>query len=623
MRVVALLLLSFVVSLSAIAGKVQLNLSGVRGHEIGEGDTFYINITVTDIDAEPSQPKSVPGCQVLYFAHRSSSSSFQSINGRTSQSFTNTYALTLRAVKQGKFSFGPVSVGGVKSNAVSYTIGAPGQSRAQQHSQQQGGSSSMAPDPSSVSPTFIGKGNEQIFLRASVSKTTAYEQEALLYTVKLYTTYNSIKFIGATDAPKFDGFVIEESDNISDQLTLETYNGKSYATAIIARYVIFPQMPGKLVVKGNKYTVSADAEEYYHDPFFSTMTVRRPVQLHVTPNDLTVNVKALPTPRPANFSGGVGHFSISSSMPTTKVVDHQAASVKYVVSGSGNLKYITLPDLNNIYPSELEVFSPTTQVNAKVSGGSVTGSVTFDYSFMPMEHGNFRVPDVELVYFNPNTGRYETAKARGFDISVSRGKESAKSQATLAFSSKLLPYDHRLDKDHTPYVFTFGFWLLYIVPLAALVILIFIYRKHLARQSDITALRMRRAAKMARRRFRKAEACMKADDKEGFYTEMLKAVWGYLSDKLKLPTSDLNRENVARILAEHDISQENIDHLIRLLDDCEFSKYSQADADLDMNKIYDRGIALLNALEEGFRAKRKTPALSADALDNEIDGLNP
>ena len=58
-------------------------------------------------------------------------------------------------------------------------------------------------------PKFIGKGDGNLFLRASVSSSTAYEQQALVYTVKLYTTYDAIKFVGATAAPKFDGFVVE------------------------------------------------------------------------------------------------------------------------------------------------------------------------------------------------------------------------------------------------------------------------------------------------------------------------------------------------------------------------------------------------------------------------------
>lgn len=616
-RCLALIMLLLAGSISLMAAKVELRVAPGPGGVIGEGDMFQIYITVTDISDAPDKPSSVPGASVKYFGHRSSSSSFVSTNGHTSQTFTNVYALTLKAEKKGKYNFGPVTVGGVRSNTVSYTIGAAGQPSRQQPSSPAG----AVPDQSDPnSPTFIGKGNEQLFLRANVSKTSAYEQEALVYTVKLYTTYNSIKFIGATDAPKFDGFVIEESDNISDQLTLETYQGKSYATAVIARYIIFPQMAGKLKIVGNKYTVSADAEEYYHDPFFSRMTVRRPVQLHVTPNDLSVDVKALPSPRPADFSGGVGRFSISSSLPSDKAVDHQAASVTYTVRGEGNLKYINLPDLNKVYPDELEVFSPTTDFNVKVGASNVSGSVKFDYSFMPMEQGVFEIPEVKLVYFNPSSGRYETATARGYRLEVARGSESEKSQAALAFSSGLMKDNDTLRKVYVPYVYTFSYWLFwYIIPFIVLVVIIILYRKHLAEQSDLIALRSKRAAKMARKRLKKAGMCLTSGKTSRFYDEMLKAIWGYLGDKLKLPTSELNRANVQQLLSDRGISEESQNRVLRLLDDCEFSKYSPAQADSDMKPVYDEGIATLNELEDGFKS-RPAQNVSGSAASG-VDGI--
>lgn len=623
--------IAFVASAPAFAGPARVELSVSPSGVIGQGDMFQIYITVKNIEGEPSAPSKVPGASVKYFGHRSSSSSFVSTNGHTSQSVTNVYALTLKAEKKGKYTFGPISVEGIKSNKVSYTIGdatqrgpQPGDRNATQQNSRQDPTASQG---AANGPTFIGKGNEQLFLRANVSKTTAYEQEALVYTVKLYTTYNSIKFIGATDAPKFDGFVIEESSNISDHLTLETYQGKSYATAVIARYIIFPQMSGKLKIKGNKYTVSADAEEYYHDPFWSQLTVRRPVQLHVTPNDLTIDVRALPTPRPANFSGGVGKFSISSSLPSSRAVAHQAASVTYTVTGQGNLKYITLPDLNSIYPPELEVFSPTTDVKTDVGSTNVSGSVKFDYSFMPQEQGNFHIPDVQLVYFNPVSGKYETATAHGFDLNVSRGAESEKSQSAIAFSPALMSVDGKLMREYRPYVYRPLYWLLFfLLPLSLLIAAMIVYRKHLQERADLIALRSRQAAKMARRKLKAAEACMDQKNTVQFYNEMLKAIWGYLGDKLKIPTSELNRANVEANLEKAGIDRDLRQRVIGLVDDCEFSKYSQEKANDDMKPVYDEGVGVLNDLEDAFKRLRKAgPRMSLPVGDtiSSLDNLNP
>lgn len=607
------------------AQSVELRVeAGSRSGVIEVGQKFYIKIIVTNIQEAPASPPSVPGAKIQYFGHQSSSSSFSSINGQTSQKIVNIYALTLKAEAKGSYKYGPITVGGVKSNTISYTIAEAGSAPASPQAGGSYGAGSQSSDPTasmqqnSQGPTFIGKGNDQLFLRANISKTIAYEQEALVYTVKLYTTYGTIKFIGATDAPKFDGFVIEESPDISNQLAYETYQGKTYATAIIARYIIFPQMPGQLKIIGNKYTVSTDAEEYYHDPFFSQLTVRKPIQLNVTPNDLTVNVKTLPSPRPANFSGGVGKFTISSSLPSTDAVANQAASISYLVSGEGNLKYIHLPDLNALYPDEIEIFSPTTDVKTTVGSSNVSGSVNFDYSFMPMEAGSFNIPAVQLVYFNPHTGQYETTTSRSYTLNVARGAESVKSQAAQVYNSRLVPVQLPSGRSMRPYVKGFLYWVWYIIPSVLLAAALIIRRRYISIHSDMEGLRSRKAGKMARRRLKKAMACITAKNEEGFYDEMLKAVWGYLADKLKLPTSELNRENVSAILKEHDIPDESVGRLLNLLDECEFAKYSPASSRKPMQDVYDEGADVLNDLESEFAKAAKNKHVTNKADQDEI-----
>ncbi|MDE6632486.1 MAG: BatD family protein [Muribaculaceae bacterium] len=604
--IVSLCLLA--VSLAAGAsGKFQLSVSTqTGGDDIEVGEQFYVYMKLDNLDGEPSAPD-VPGAVVKYFTLSSQSSSMSSINGKVTRSSSRTYVATCSASKEGSYSLGPFSLDGVSSNKASYKIVKSGtgslsklQQRQRQQQQQQQAAASQMPDDENEGPKFIGKGNEKLFLKASVSKSTAYEQEALVYTVKLYSSYAPIKFIGATEAPKFDGFVVEESDETSKSLHYETYNGQEYATAIIARYIIFPQMTGKLTIKGNTYTVSTDEQEYYDDPYFRMLTVRRPIQLNVTPNDLVIDVKALPSPQPADFSGGVGQFSISSSLPSASLKTNQPASIIYEVKGSGNLKYVKLPDLNNLYPKQLEVFSPTTEVNAAAKGVTVSGNVKFDYSFTPLELGQYQIPEVALVYFDPSTGKYEKSVAKGYLVEVDKGALSEKSQTKnrLKFVDSLMPVGKLNVKDQVAYVYTFGYWLCFIIPAIALFVIIFVYRRHLKSAADIVGTRMRKAGKVAAKRLKKAAACMKSGDRERFYDEMLVALWGYVSAKLNIPTSELNRENVAQRLSEAGASEESINDLLKVLDDCEFAKYAPGSGEDELKHVYERGTDVINALED-------------------------
>lgn len=592
-RLYFLIVFSFTFLFSWAGVSVRLQTPG-SGGKVAVGQKFQIIVVASGSGGDLQAPNP-QGAEVIY---RTSNS--ESINGN----FTSESTLTLLATTPGTYSF-YATFGRQRSNVVKYTVtdasgsvpsSNPGNAASQSSSQ----SSSQTYTTPQSGPQFIGKGNENMFLRASVSKTNVYEQEAIVYTIKLYTTYQYIKFLGATAAPKFEGFVIEEDKVADAQQSFENYNGRTYKAAVVCRYIIFPQKAGKLKITGNTYTVSADAMEYYNDPYFQRMVVKRPVELNITPNDLVIDVKELPSPRPANFSGGVGKFSITSSLPSQSFKTNQAAVIKYTVSGHGNLKYINLPDLSSVYPSQLEVFTPESSINASVQGSTVGGSVVFTCSFMPVETGEFSIPPVSLVYFNPETGKYETSQARGYTIKVGQGSASDKSQTVRRFDSRLLPVGD-LSKESVPWVHTFPFWLWFIIPSFGFVIALLWWIYYMRSHSDMEALMSRRAARLARKRLRKAADCLRRGDYGKFYDEMLFALWGYMGHKLKMPTSELTRKNILEVLTAHGVAESTATRAIALIDDCEFAKYSPSKDGEGMKSVYDRGASLISSLDSEFR----------------------
>lgn len=598
---ILVILISLFCFIVADAAKVSMQVEMPRGKRgIGVGDTFWISVKLTDIDSKLSQPSNVPGAKLVYFSQTGRSSQSTIVNGNFSHTTSVTYTMTLKAEKEGNFKFGPLTVDGIKSNTVSYSIGKKDTSLSQP-----GGQSSSSQDDQN-GPKFIGKGDDKLFLRANVSKTSAFEQEALVYTIKLYSSYAGVKFAGATSAPTFDGFVIEESKINTIQMDYETYNGKTYATAEIARYIIFPQTTGDLKVLGNTYTISVNSQEYYKDPDWGHLTINRPVNLNVKPNDLIVKVKPLPSPRPANFSGGVGEFEIKSELQNSKLKTNHAASIVYSISGSGNLKYLKLPDLNNIFPSQLEVYSPSVKENISVNSNNTVGDISFDYSFMPLEEGEYAIPSVELVYFNPSTGKYETKQAKGYNVEVTKGEVSSKSQKKdrLVYNTKL--EDVGVNKSSTKLIVdSLSYWLWYIVPILLLIIAISIYRRRINDLADIDLLKSKKANKVARKRLKKAEICLRAKDVDKFYDEILSAMWGYIGDKLRIPISDLNRENVRQKLGDAGVNSEDLDSLISLIDECEFAKYSSSLGQISMDNVYMHACDVINKLDNSLKSKVK------------------
>lgn len=601
------------------AEEISVQLTDAYGRptdKVAVGQKFKVAFSVSNASGQWSLPRSFGGAEVLYGPVYQESSSVSFNGTSTTRTSSKSQIYTLLATQAGSFTIPSVSVGSNKSRPKKYTV-VEGGGASGQHASGHGGAHSAAAGSSARhgdSPQFIGKGNENMFFRANVSKTNVYEQEAIVYTIKLYSTYQSIKFVGATAAPKFEGFVVEEDKVTEAQWSFEQFNGRTYMTAVVARYIIFPQKPGKLTIKGNTYTISADAYEYYHDPYFQEMAVKRPVQFNLTPNDLTVDVRELPSPRPEGFSGGVGKFSITSSLPRQEYKTNQASRITYTVTGQGNLKYIKLPDLSAVYPASLEVFSPETKVEASAGMANVTGNVVFTYSFMPMETGDFHIPSVQLVYFNPETGRYETSEARGYDISVGKGSSSDKSQTARRFNPDLQKAGN-LSVPGRPLFFRGAFWLWIVVPALLFLLLMGWHVWYSRRHADEAGLRSSKAAGLARKRLRKAEACMKKGDRDGFFEEMLSALWGFLGDKLKMPVSELSRQNVMDYLDSKGVDPSASAEFIRLLDDCEFARYAPSAPGMDMKSIFDRGVDTVVDLNSKFNKAAKAKKTNDDEED--------
>lgn len=598
-------------SLSSLGGKINVRISpGERNGKIEVGSKFYIEIEAVNCSGNWNVPKTFGGAELLYTPSQNSSSISSSDGYRTVSQKKDIITYYLLAKKPGTYSFGPVSVGNTVCKAVKYTIYEKGKGTS-------GGASGTGTSSSGVEtsnnhgnneksgkPQFIGRGNEDMFLRASVSKTKVYEQEALVYSIKLFTTYNYIKFLGSTTAPKFDGFVVEETKIKDANLHFESVNGKMYEAAEVARYIIFPQKAGKLSIKGNTYTISADAFEYYHDPVFASMTVKRPVQLTITPNDLEIDVKSLPTPIPADFSGGVGNFTISSSLPDRNIKTNKASNIIYKVSGSGNLKYLKLPELKNVFPAGIETFTPEAKADTRIEGSTIIGDVVFTCPFMPMETGNLTIPELNFVFFNPQTEKYETVVAKGYSFKVGKGTVSERSQSASRFDDSLSQVDTaKLKKNRELLIYKPLYWGWFIVPLLILIGTLIYYRKYLKDHSDMVGLKSKRAGKIAKRRLRKARKCLENNEVELFYDEMLAALWGFLSDKLKMPTSELSRSNVKEVLLNNNIYPETADKTIELLDKCEFAKYAPSHGKGDMSSIFNQAVEVIETLNTYFSSE--------------------
>lgn len=589
-------ILLILLALAAVchAATVRLALEG-RG-QVYEGQTFNIKVLCNGVRGDFPADYSIPGAKLLYVADYSGTFG---VNGHVTREAG--YMLTVKCYKAGTLSIPPVSIGGTRSNALTVKVldqnargRLPGYAQPQSSSQPTPGG---APSRRQAGPRFIGKGNENLFMVASLNRTTAYEQQALVYTVKLYSSFANIHFLGATEAPKFNGFTLEEDNPKVESLHFESYKGRQYACAVIARYIIFPQMTGRLTIQGNRYTVTAEARQEYWDPFWGNISYGKPVQLAVQPNDLTVDVRPLPRPQPAGFSGGVGKFSIAAAMPNQRLATNQAASIIYTVTGTGNIKYVTLPDLAKTLPAQFDASTPTPEVKAGPNGSTVAGTVRFDCSIMPMQEGTYTIPPAELIYFNPETGKYETARSRSFKVTVAKGKSAgAGAGHLLKPDTGLMPYP---ESPGSRFVGSPWYWLMYPAALLAALLVLWLSLRHRRRRADTQGLLERRARRLSDRLLRHARRSLRAGDRDRFFTQTLEALWGYAAHKMRMPGSEMQRANIQAQFAAHNVPQAVIDRFIALLDACEEARY--AAAALDMPAVYEEASQVIRAIDSDYK----------------------
>lgn len=595
-----------VLAISAVANAADVSFSVDYPRQVVQGNKFQISFSLRNAEGNGFKAPEVGGCKLLYGPSKSSSYSSQWVNGVSSSSSSEEYTMVYRADQAGKYTVGAatVSVGGKQYSTKPFTIEILPPDRSAQQGNNRG-NQSVQIDNANTQTADKQVSSKDLFVRIILSKSNVYEQEAVVCTIKLYTKYQISQFI-ANIQPSYNGFLIEElpvSPNLNE---IEHVNGENYMVAELKKCILFPQQSGKLTITSGTYDVTVVQYEQFRTPFG---IMRQPVekQLQVKSNTSSVNILPLPEPKPASFNGAVGNFTVSTEIKPQVLKTFEAATYSYIIRGSGNIKYLKSPTIG--FPSQFDVYDPQNNINAKPSGNTVSGTVTIDYTFIPQFVGKYEIPGTEFTYFNPATRKYETLTTEKYDLTVAKGSGAASQAPKGGIEQKnrdilhIKTGDLHLKQQHSYAVEGFGYWLWYIIPLILLAAVLFYYRKALKARSDMQLMRTKRANKVAQKRLRAAKQWMRAGDKNKFYAEVLTALWGYLSDKIQIPVSELNKENISAELANYGAADEVIAAVIEVLNNCEFAQYAPELSGNDMESIYSAAADAMDKLENTKRKK--------------------
>jgi hypothetical protein len=605
------LLLVWIVAVCGLHAEGTVTFQASAPDVVVSGDQFRLTFTVNTQKVRDFRAPSIKGFDVLMGPTRSSQQSTQIINGNVTSSSSITFTYILMADKEGTFTIPGATInadGETKtSNSVKIKVLPPDQSNASSGSSQSRGRNAQQTQQAGSKIT----GND-LFITATASKTNVYEQEAVLLTYKVYTTVDLRQLRG--DMPTLSGIYTQEVELPQKKtFSLEHYNGRNYNTTVWSQYILFPQKTGKIEIpsitfEGVVAQQVASADPF--DAFFNGGSNYVEVKKNIVSPKVVLNVSALPAGKPDNFSGGVGEFTVSSSISKQEVMTNDAVTLKLVIKGIGNMKLISNPEID--FPKDFEVYDPKEDNQFNLTREGISGSKTIEYLVIPRHPGEFTIPAVEFSYFDLKSKSYKILKTEPYTLKVEKGNGNAE-QVISDFTSKedlkVLGQDVRYIKQGDTalsqkgaYFFgSMSYWLWYLIPFILFVAVCIVYRKQALENANLAKVRTKKANKTATKRMKSAGKLLAEGKREAFYDEVLKALWGYVSDKLSIPVSQLSKDNIEEELTKYGVDADLTQTFLDALNECEFARYAPGNAGDTMDKVYAKAVDVISRMENRIK----------------------
>ena len=607
MRKYIFLILMITVSLKMFADD-EVTLRAAAPDVVVNGDQFRLTYTVNSQDVKDFLAPQAKGFDVLMGPSRSQQSSTQIINGKVSSSRSITYTYILMAVSEGTFNIpaASIEVDGKKIFSNPLTIKVLPKDKEDANSNQSQGNSGISSRNQKSSGRITDK---DLFVLATASKTKVHEQEAILVTYKAYTTVDLRQLLGKM--PDQQGFYVQEVELPAQKtFKLEHYKGRNYNTVVYRQYVLFPQKSGKLEIPAVTFdAVVAQRVAVSDDPFEAFFNGGGYVEVNkkIVAPKLVINVDPLPS-KPEGFSGGVGTFSLKSDISTTELKANEAVTIKLTISGTGNMKLVSAPEVK--FPHDFEIYDPKIEDNYELTANGLSGTKTIEYLAIPRHAGNFTVPAIEFKYFDIASEKYKTLTTEAYELKVAKGDGSASSQQVIAdFTNKenvkvlgtdilfIKTGDTTLRQKGNYFFATTAYYLWYIIPFLLFIVFVVIYRKQAVENANVAKVKTKKANKVATKRMKLAGKLLSENKVNEFYDEVLKALWGYISDKLNIPVSKLSRDNIEAELSGHGVSEDLIKEFIGALSECEFARYAPGNQNEAMDKVYSASVDVISKME--------------------------
>ena len=599
----------FVLAIFSASAAEKVTFEANSPLTVAVGEAFRVEFALNaKPDGDTFKAPSFEGFDVLAGPAISQGSSVQIVNGSMTKSVSYTYTFVLLPQAAGNVTVGAaeVKVDGTTYRTRPLPVEIVNEGEGSGARQQSG--SHRPDDAQTDAQSQIGK--DDILLRAVVSRTSVYKNEPLHVAFKLYTRVPYVNIVPES-APSFNGFWSQDlTDPNAGRVGRETYNGKVYETRVLYDYLLYPQQVGALAIEPVEMTVVAQVvvQSRNADPFFGSGREVYNVPRKVQSQRAAVTVKPLPTGAPASFSGAVGNFTMDAQFPSERIAANSGATVTVKISGMGNLTFVQAPKLP--LPTSFEQYNVKTTESINTSSSGISGYRQFEYPFIARAEGTYDLEPVEFTFFDPQRMQYVTLKSKpltleitpdargGGDAVVMQGRGMSKEEV------KMLGQDIRyiklkgaqLRSEREPFIFSAAYWILLGGILVVFAMIYVALRRQIRESQNVALVRGKRANKVAVQRFRAARRYMEEQNRHAFYEEMLRALWGYMSDKFNIPVANLTKENVREELHKRGVSSEDSQRFTAIITQCDEAQYSPVES-ARMGDVYSEGVNLISRIE--------------------------
>ena len=570
-------------SISLVAQEATLKAK-ISKNKLGVNQRLRIEFSIDKQGGDNFSPPKFTNFRVVGGPSQSVSQSW--INGKVT--FSQSYTYIIQPKRKGAFSIASASIkiGGkfIKSEPVKVIVLDPVE---------------IPKNPND--PNYVAQQN--IHLVAEISKANPYVGEGIYVEYRLYVSENvSVYDTSISEAPKYNGFWNQDIKVNGFPVKMGKYNGENYRYIVLQKALLIPTKTGKLSVDPMRMDIVIGVPSGRADFFGNAIT--KNIRREFASTKKIIRPKTLPLEgKPANFAGAVGDFNFSVALSKDILKANETSQVQVKISGKGNLKLFELPTVET--PAELEMYQPERKERVRVNASGLSGAVTDTYTVVPLYKGKYKIPSISFSYFNPKEKKYKTIATEDFFVDVQEGKELITVDTSFVIKQEVVSTGKNFRYIATKTNFVTAkkidffksnlFYVLFLLPLIAIPIGVFIGKKNEERSNDIMGNKARKAEKLAKKYLSKAQKQL--GKKEEFYEALERALHNYLKAKLGVETAEISKERITEILKGKNVNAAAIHQFIEVLKNSDFARYTPFTA-TEMKEEFERAKAVIVQLDK-------------------------